>query len=67
MLERAFGPMGMHRVFAQIREANAASIKCFESSGFRLEGKLRDAKLVNGEFKNALLYSILEDEWQRCV
>ena len=63
MLHRAFGEMNMHRVFAVIIEVNTASVRSIEKAGFTLEGRQRHARLVGGEFKDVLCYSILSDEW----
>ena len=65
MLEKAFGEMGMHRIFACIEEENIPSIRCFMKSGFTLEGRLREAKFTDDRYKDILLFSILEHEWRR--
>ena len=67
MLERAFTEMNVHRVYAVINEGNIPSVKCFVKSGFILEGRHREARLINNEFKDMLLYSILKNEWEESV
>jgi len=65
MLEKAFGEMNMHRVFAGIEEGNIPSIRCFMKSGFALEGRLREAKFADDRYNDILLFSILGHEWRR--
>jgi len=38
LLKHAFGPLGLHRVEANIQPGNVASIALVKSAGFRLEG-----------------------------
>ena len=65
MLKKAFKEMGMHRVYAVIHECNIASVKCFEKAGFIYEGRQREARLINGDFKDVLLYSIVSNEFMK--
>jgi RimJ/RimL family protein N-acetyltransferase len=53
----------LHRVYAVIQGGNRASIRCFEKAGFQHEGRLRDARYVNGEFIDLHSYAVLEHEW----
>ena len=53
----------LHRVYAVIQGGNSASRRCFEKVGFQHEGKLRDARYLNGEFIDLHYYAILEQEW----
>jgi diamine N-acetyltransferase len=64
MLERAFDEMGMHRIFAGINEDNVSSVRCFSKAGFTLEGRHREAIITNNEYKDILLFSIVEYEWR---
>ena len=63
LLRIVFADFRMHRVEARIHADNVASISCFSRAGFRLEGRLRDAKSKDGSYVDLLLYSILEGEW----
>ena len=38
LLKHAFGPLGLHRVEANIQPGNTASIALVKGAGFRLEG-----------------------------
>ena len=60
----AFTVYHLHRVYAMIQGGNIASMRCFEKVGFRHEGKLRDARYVNGAFIDLHYYAVLEQEWR---
>ena len=65
MVEKAFNEMSMHRILAVINEDNTASVRCFTKAGFALEGRHREARFTNGEYKDVLFFSILEHEWHK--
>ncbi len=65
LLRRAFTGLRMHRVEAIIQGDNIASVRCFSRAGFRLDGRLRDAKCRDGRYVDLLVYSILHEEWQK--
>jgi RimJ/RimL family protein N-acetyltransferase len=60
----AFTVYHLHRVYAVIHGDNIASRRCFEKVGFQHEGRLRDARYVNGEFIDLHYYAVLEQEWR---
>src|SRR5262249_7440466 len=53
----------LHRVYAVIQGGNIASRRCFEKVGFQHEGRLREARYVNGQFIDLHYYAVLEQEW----
>ncbi|MBK8913423.1 MAG: GNAT family N-acetyltransferase [Phycisphaerales bacterium] len=63
MLDFAFGPLGLHRVFADCDPRNAASCRLIERLGFRLEGRLRENYRLRGEWCDTHLYAMLSHEW----
>ncbi|MER7246563.1 GNAT family protein [Kribbella sp. NPDC000426] len=63
LLRFAFGPLGRHRVTAAIGPENEASIAVVKRLGFTYEGHLRDHVFTNGDWRDSLLYSILEGEY----
>jgi len=58
----AFETIGAHRVYALIDPLNGASIAIVERLGFRREGHQRSDTLVSGEWRDTLVYALLEDE-----
>lgn len=59
----AFTTQGRHRVTAAIGPENEASIAVVKRIGFSYEGRLRDHVFTNGEWRDSLLYSLLEHEY----
>jgi RimJ/RimL family protein N-acetyltransferase len=57
--ETAFGPLGMHRLYATCHPDNEASVRVLEKAGLQLEGRLRDHLWVRGAWRDSLLYAAL--------
>lgn len=53
----------MHRVFARIDPENYGSIRVAEKCGMRHEGRLLKTDLIKGEWRDMLIYAVLEEEW----
>jgi len=49
----------LHQLYANISDQNIGSIKLFEKQGFKKIGTKKDWNLVNGEYKNELLYQLI--------
>jgi RimJ/RimL family protein N-acetyltransferase len=63
LLRFAFGPLGKHRVSAAIGPDNEASIAVVKRLGFSYEGRIRHHVFTNGDWRDSLLYSLLEHEY----
>ena len=61
LLAFGFGELGLHRIFATCHPDNIGSSRVLEKTGFQLEGRLKDDKLVRGAYRDSLLYAILEN------
>jgi RimJ/RimL family protein N-acetyltransferase len=55
--ETAFGPLGMHRLYATCHPDNGASVRVLEKAGLQLEGRLRDQMWVRGAWRDSLLFA----------
>lgn len=64
LVDFGFGTLGLHRITAAIGPHNAASHAVAQRLGFRVEGVLRDHVFTNGRWRDSVLYSVLEHEWQ---
>jgi aminoglycoside 6'-N-acetyltransferase len=53
-----------HRVFLVPLAYNTRAISCYERAGFKQEGTLRDAEYVEGQWCDAIMMSILEQEFR---
>ncbi|QOJ13276.1 MAG: GNAT family N-acetyltransferase [Planctomycetia bacterium] len=63
LLDFAFGPLNLHRVWADCDPRNTPSCRLVERLGMRLEGRLRENWWLHGEWCDSNIYGILADEW----
>jgi len=63
LLDHAFGVWELHRVEIRAAVENARSRAIPERLGFREEGTLRDAELVEGRYLDLVVYSMLAPDW----
>lgn len=63
IIEFGFNRMNLYRLEGEVIDGNTASIKMLQNNGFTEEGRLRDAKFVNGTYKDLLRYGLLRKEW----
>ena len=59
-----FGQVGFHRIAAVHDPANPASGRVMQKAGMTCEGTLRQQRFIKGRFVDAVVYSILRDEWE---
>ena len=62
LLSYAFGEMGLHRVGLQVFPSNEGAIRAYEKAGFRREGVLREAALIDGERTDIIVMGALRGE-----
>jgi RimJ/RimL family protein N-acetyltransferase len=62
-LKFAFEQLNLHRVELRVFEVNHRAIKSYESVGFVKEGLEQETTLVDGEWRNDVIMSILEHEF----
>ncbi len=60
-----FDELGVHRVYASCDPENHASVRVLEKVGMSLEGRLRENMVIHGEYRDSLIFGILDDEWRR--
>jgi RimJ/RimL family protein N-acetyltransferase len=63
LLDYAFGDLGLNRVGLSVFEFNEDAIAAYGKLGFREEGRLRRALRRDNAFHDAILMSVLEEEW----
>lgn len=63
LLKFGFEYLRLHRVFATCDSVNVASARVLEKAGMKREGHLREFKCVTGQWKDSLIYAMLEQEW----
>lgn len=60
--DHAFGPVGLHRVQADIRPENGPSQRLVERLGFQREGLLRRYLDIDGDWRDHLAYGLLAED-----
>jgi [ribosomal protein S5]-alanine N-acetyltransferase len=63
VLAHAFSTLDLHRVELRVLERNLVAVSCYERCGFVVEGKERETAILDGEWQNDLIMSILKQEW----
>ena len=63
LLDYAFEERGLNRVGLSVFEFNEDAISAYAKLGFREEGRLRQALRRDDAFHDAILMSVLKDEW----
>ena len=53
------GPMGLHRIEADVDPANAGSLRLLEAVGFRREGLFRERWFTFGSWKDSVMLGLL--------
>jgi RimJ/RimL family protein N-acetyltransferase len=65
LLEFAFGTVRLHRIVARCHPDNPASAAVMQKLGMTYEGRQREVMWMKGAWWDFLVYSILEQEFQR--
>ena len=63
LLAYAFHTMNLNRVWLKCAEENTPAVKCYEKSGFKKEGILRNDLFIDGKYQNAIIMGILREEF----
>lgn len=64
LIDFGFSELKLHRIYATCDPRNIGSSKVLEKVGMTKEGRIRENLLIKGGWRDSLLYSILENEWQ---
>ncbi len=64
MLRHAFNNLNLNRIYLRVFEFNLRAIHSYENAGFKLEGRLRQDRFMNGEYCDTLIMGVLRSEWQ---
>jgi len=67
MLMVAFKWFQLHRVHLRVAADNTRAIRSYEKCNFQLEGRLREAVWVDGEYRDLLVMSILDREYEEGI
>ncbi len=64
LLRHAFETLNLHRVYLRVYEENQRGIRAYEKAGFTVEGRMREAKFMDGRYQDVILMGILRSEWK---
>jgi len=62
LVKYGFETMNLHRIWLRVFASNPRAIRSYEKTGFKHEGRMREAEYRNGVYVDVLLMSILENE-----
>lgn len=63
VMDFAFNELDAHRVIAFCDVENRASERVMQKLGMRHEATMRQTRLLRGQWRDELLYAVLESEW----
>ncbi len=55
----------LNRIMLTVSEPNIGGLKAYEKSGFKVEGRLREASFRDNKFHDKFIMSILKSEWEK--
>lgn len=63
-MDYAFGTLQINKLTSEALATNTRAIALYNRLGFETEGHLRSHVWIDGKPQDAILFSILKDEWQ---
>jgi diamine N-acetyltransferase len=64
MLRHGFQELNLNRIYLRVYETNLRGIRSYEKAGFKLEGRLRQDRFMDGKYIDVLLMSVLRSEFK---
>lgn len=61
----AFDAIGLHRLVVRVLSFNTRAIAAYEKVGFQIEGTLREAAFISGEYHDDLIMGLLDRDLRR--
>jgi diamine N-acetyltransferase len=65
LLNFVFCQMNLHRVHLRVYQDNKRATHCYQKCGFKLEGRLREARFADGKYTDELVMGVLRPEFLR--
>ncbi|MCG8604149.1 GNAT family N-acetyltransferase [bacterium] len=59
-----FNELGLHRIWAEVYDLDEKKKRFFDSLGFSLDGRHREAHWGEGKWHDSLIYGLLENDWR---
>lgn len=67
VIDYGFNQLNLFKLFFVTNESNLASQKMNEKLGYKLEGRLRGEKIINGRREDRFYYGLLKEDEERTV
>jgi RimJ/RimL family protein N-acetyltransferase len=64
MLDHAFGTLALHRIGLSVFSFNERAIRSYQSCGFVVEGRAREAIWRDGRWWDEISMSVLQSDWE---
>ena len=64
MQRLVFDGLNLHKLWLTCAVYNERGLRAYRRIGFREDGRLRDARFLDGRYYDTIVMSILEDEWR---
>jgi len=65
LLRVGFETLNLNRIYLRVDAENRGGMRAYEKAGFVLEGRLRQAAYVDGDYQDLLIMSVLRSEWKK--
>ncbi|MEZ5912114.1 MAG: GNAT family protein [Paracoccaceae bacterium] len=62
LIAHAFGAMGLHRLGVRVLADNSRAIRAYQAVGFVIEGREREAALIDGAWQDDLIMGLLASD-----
>jgi diamine N-acetyltransferase len=64
MLHFGFNELNLNRIFLRVYETNQRGIRAYEKAGFKMEGRLREDRYMDGKYIDVYIMSVIRSEWK---
>ncbi len=64
LIKHGFNTLNLNRIFLKVYENNPRAVRSYEKAGFFHEGCMRQAHYHKGKYIDAIMMSVLREEWQ---
>lgn len=64
LLDFAFKTLNLNRVELEVFDFNERALRCYRKVGFREVGRKRQARLIDGKYRDVIVMDVLRSEWK---
>ena len=62
MIDFAFHGLKLHKLSLRVLEKNEQAIRSYQKAGFKIEGKMKDEVMINGQYQTLLFMAAIEGD-----